>query len=61
MNNLPDWIQSTSKNPTSPMYSEKPCCEACDMRLETEQGDHETPTLTWCDNLSCDNFEINVK
>jgi hypothetical protein len=61
MNNYPDWIQSTSNEPSSPMYSEKPCCKFCDFQLETEQGDHETPTLTWCDNLSCDNFEVNVK
>ena len=56
MSNYPDWIQSTANNPSSPMYSEKRCCEVCEFKLETEEGDHETPMLTWCDNLSCDNF-----
>jgi len=58
--NYPDWIEGTRPNPSSPEYSEKPSCEDCASPLKIEHGDHETPTLTWCDNSSCDLFESNV-
>jgi len=60
MNNLPDWIKSTAHITSSPEYTEKQCCKSCSFILKTEEGDHETPTLKYCDNLSCDLFESNV-
>jgi len=58
--NYPCWIESTKHNPSSPVYSDEPSCTQCKDYLSIEHGDHETPTLKWCDNLSCEMYEMNV-